>query len=639
MEPGSDWFLEEEQDLFKNTQNFGLNQSVNDGNAAPKRKFAESGSMMFLDEPVSVPQFFTQPTLPAEGHQALTGSGLFANQLMFPVLSLNSSQPLNASLGVGQSLEGNFMKTEATDPQPMTTTATAQATTPVSQVLTPQQTPDAQAAFVSTPIAQPIDESALKSRPSQVLLDEVAQIIRRVAHLLEAIAKGLRDLELPLTKAAYEAVEKVQQEAKTLIEWSDKKLNDLMDSQLLLSNEMNQLLIFQQELFLQLKQLEIYIQELADLASSVKLPRYNIAIIAQPFPDSVKQHKALDEPLHVRLFTGARVDGLPQTTIRAEVMSLSGSKGSTSSSSSSKQNAAPPITLENYEKPLGKNGIAAFNDLKFPVGTRLKSIRLKFSTQIAAVDQHGAVKKFTFESNPTHSIVVKTNENQWHEAEGLLLKKTAFAGKNDISWYRLANWLQRRYLSATRQNLTSPVRPLSSHDLSYLRKLKFEDRNMVTPSDFDKFWEWFGPILHKIRYQRHICTLWTRGLICGFLTREEVDDVLRNELPGTFLIRFSERCEQFAVSYQSSDTDDKSHATTRVKHYLIKSDDIHGAKKTLPDWARDYKDLLCILQLWTDPLSEKRVLRRCEKDSVLKEFYSKKSGGGFNGYDDNIQVR
>jgi hypothetical protein len=134
--------------------------------------------------------------------------------------------------------------------------------------------------------------------------------------------------------------------------------------------------------------------------------------------------------------------------------------------------------------------------------------------------------------------------------------------------------------------------------------------------------------------------LWTRGLICGFLTREEVDDVLRNEAPGTFLIRFSERCDQFAISYQSVDIDEKTNAkVTRVKHYLLKSDDVHGAKKTLADWTREQRDLLCILQLWTDPITEKRVLRRCERDSVLKEFYTKKGVSNVNGYEDVVQVR
>jgi uncharacterized protein YktA (UPF0223 family) len=98
---------------------------------------------------------------------------------------------------------------------------------------------------------------------------------------------------------------------------------------------------------------------------------------------------------------------------------------------------------------------------------------------------------------------------------------------------------------------------------------------------------------------------------------------------------FSERCDKFAVSYQAAD----EFGRTKVKHYLIKADDIHGAKKTLPDFLRDYKDFLCILQLQTDP-NDKRILRRCEKDSVLSEYYSKKqSNTGQNGYEETIEIK
>jgi hypothetical protein len=84
------------------------------------------------------------------------------------------------------------------------------------------------------------------------------------------------------------------------------------------------------------------------------------------------------------------------------------------------------------------------------------------------------------------------------------------------------------------------------------------------------------------------------------------------------------------VSYQT---------TQEVKHYLIKSDDTHGAKKTLPDFLKDHKDLCTILQLSTDRVTEKRTLKRCDKDTVLREFYSKpKQSSGKFGYDDAISV-
>lgn len=71
--------------------------------------------------------------------------------------------------------------------------------------------------------------------------------------------------------------------------------------------------------------------------------------------------------------------------------------------------------------------------------------------------------------------------------------------------------------------------------------------------DYDEiliFLKRFGPMLHKIRYQRHINGLWARGFICGFLNRDEVNAVLGNEQIGTFLIRFSERNPgAFVIAY------------------------------------------------------------------------------------------
>lgn len=352
-----------------------------------------------------------------------------------------------------------------------------------------------------------------------------------------------------------------------------------------------------------------------------------LVIIAQPFPESVKQKKKIDEPgVTVRLLTGARFsDSKPSAPVKAEIINFSSSTAKTKKST---------FTLEHSEKTLNEHGIARFTDLNFPNGTRLKSVRLKFTSRIDVADSLGQMHSITVESNPSNPIVVKTNENQWFEAEGILLQKAAFGNALEITWQRLANWLQRRYLMATRQSLQTPTRPLSQHDLNYLHRLKFSSAARISQKDFDKFWEWCGPLFHKIRYQRHLCSLWTAGYICGFLTREEVETVLKSQAVGTFLIRFSDRMPKFVVSYQSADEFNQ----TKVKHYLVKSDDTHGAKKTLPDFLNSYRELLCILQIWTDPVTNKRILRRCDKDTVLTEYYSKKSDTGFNGYEDDISV-
>lgn len=101
------------------------------------------------------------------------------------------------------------------------------------------------------------------------------------------------------------------------------------------------------------------------------------------------------------MITGAKYDARPPCLIKAELINFN---------SKSKKNI---VGIENSEKPIAeKTGVAQFNDLKFPHGTRLKSIRLKFITKISVTDASGNVHTINLESNPTNSIVVKTNENQ-----------------------------------------------------------------------------------------------------------------------------------------------------------------------------------------------------------------------------------
>lgn len=284
----------------------------------------------------------------------------------------------------------------------------------------------------------------------------------------------------------------------------------------------------------------------------------------------------MDDAVEVKVLFGARTqlpNQNPPAIAKAELINFEATKGKKSASG-----------LENVDKPINREGLSVFNDLKFPSGTRLKTVRLRFSAKITIIEE--TTQKASLvqleTAIPSNPILVKTNENQWGEAEGLLLKHSIFeSAQQQAPWCRFANWLQRRYLMATKQNLQNPQRPLTPEDFLYISRLKFGSGSpsFISLAQFESFWEWFGPALHKIRYQRHLCTLWISGIVPGFLTREEADVCLKNEQPSTFLLRFSERAPgKFAVAYRSSDF--------QTRHYLLKSDDVFGAKKTLPDFLR-----------------------------------------------------
>jgi len=248
-------------------------------------------------------------------------------------------------------------------------------------------------------------------------------------------------------------------------------------------------------------------------------------------------------------------------------------------------------------------------------------------------------------------VIVKTHENQWQESEGLLLSYETFGySSNEVAaWGRFANDLQRRYLSATKQDRQNPVRPLTVQDLWYLYHIKFTANTyptaetVITKKQYDNFWAWFGPGLERIRYQRHLCELWERGLICGFISRLEGESILENASPGAFIIRFSEQCPgQFAIAYvplednSGAEWSNGSYGQGRVRHYLMQRDDIFGSKKTLADFLGDARSLIHIVQIIDNP-TKGRIFHQWDKNTVLNEFYSSKRGGdNLFGYENKL---
>lgn len=124
---------------------------------------------------------------------------------------------------------------------------------------------------------------------------------------------------------------------------------------------------------------------------------------------------------------------------------------------------------------------------------------------------------------------------------------------------------------------------------------------MINQKEFQQLWDWIGPSIKKIRYQKHMSwmfeqgydylTIWSndRFLPC-FVTRQEATDQLQSEPIGTFLIRLSERLDgEFVVSY--------NHPTGGIRHYLIQPDDISDKKRTLVDFLGQNKMFVHILQV------------------------------------------
>ena len=125
-------------------------------------------------------------------------------------------------------------------------------------------------------------------------------------------------------------------------------------------------------------------------------------------------------------------------------------------------------------------------------------------------------------------------------------------------------------------------------------------------------------------------------LIHGFISREGVDEALRNHSTGTFLLRFSERQPGFlAVAYKVDDsTQDLERA---IRHYLIKPEDTAGAKKTLPDFLSEHMSFVYLLQVTYDS-NGTPIFKKFSKDYVLEPYYSKRNVlPSVSGYDDRVE--
>jgi len=280
-----------------------------------------------------------------------------------------------------------------------------------------------------------------------------------------------------------------------------------------------------------------------------------------------------------------------------------------------------------------ENGVAVFNNLIFPHGTRKKAIHLKFKIPIKVGSMETLI-----ESKLSKPFIVKTNENQWQEAEGILLKMEAFEKENSVKWFKFCNALQRRYLYATKQDQIHPARLLTEQDFVYIYHTKFNPNRSpsvstsITPKQYDEFWKWFGPNLYKIRYQRHMIQLWTRGVICGFMNRNEAAEILQQAPTGTFIIRFPERCPGFVITYTSNEVEQEDRL---IRHYLIQEGDV-GVKKTLPDFLGRHRPFIYLVKVTSD-IENGRVYESCDK-RILSEYYSKKTDDEqAEGYDSQLQ--
>lgn len=292
--------------------------------------------------------------------------------------------------------------------------------------------------------------------------------------------------------------------------------------------------------------------------------------------------------------------------------------------------------FESNTHPLDVYRFQAHWKHKFTTGTRKTLVFLRYSISVQLSESGPAIELKSEVSSP---FIVITNDCQWHEAEGKLLQYELFQSNNSqgpIPWFYVANTVQRRFLEATKQDPGHASRPLFLSDFQYFLQGLLGGGRSVSAAQFDRFWDWFGKCLQKLRYQRHVGSLFVQGYLQGFLAKHTGLSILATQPPGTFLIRFSERNPgNFAIAYRAS----SSHSADSIRHYLLRPEDITGPKHTIVDFLGEQVALTHMLQIRCGPDGQPVVGKRTAKDELLGPLYAKKPQiPSADGYDTRIQV-
>jgi len=291
-----------------------------------------------------------------------------------------------------------------------------------------------------------------------------------------------------------------------------------------------------------------------------KLPTgVELFVSVSPFPTAVKQHVPVFY-IHVQLLTGVHsvLHLTPQDMVIAEL---------TQSSPNFTSRKGNNNGLMRGHQTSVENGVALFDKLVFNVGTNCRPVQLKFRLSLSM-----GTSIFQVESLPCDPCISITNTKQWEEAQGILLKKDIFSGRAEIPVPLFCNTIQMSFMKAIRQDPMKVRRILSIDDFQFFLTSKlgkpFQMQENLTGKDFDRFWEWFGPILQKMHHHKIYVQLWMTGLLWGFITTTEAQKMLSYREPGTFILRWVDHCDgRLAVSYK---------AEQEVKHFDIDTKELSG---------------------------------------------------------------
>ncbi|XP_036599346.1 signal transducer and activator of transcription 1-alpha/beta [Trichosurus vulpecula] len=128
------------------------------------------------------------------------------------------------------------------------------------------------------------------------------------------------------------------------------------------------------------------------------------------------------------------------------------------------------------------------------------------------------------------------------------------------------------------------------------------------------FWLWIEGILELIK--KHLICLWNDGSIMGFISKEQERALLKDQQPGTFLLRFSESSRDGAITFTWVERLQNEPVFHAVEPYTKKE----LSAVTFPDIIRNYK-VMAAENIPENPL--KFLYPNIHKDHAFGKYYSR----------------
>ncbi|NXG55082.1 STAT1 protein, partial [Hemiprocne comata] len=190
-------------------------------------------------------------------------------------------------------------------------------------------------------------------------------------------------------------------------------------------------------------------------------------------------------------------------------------------------------------------------------------------------------------------------------------------------WSKLSEVLSWQFSSVTKRGLNTDQLSMlgekllgpsgGSHDglIPWTRfcKENINDKNFP-------FWLWIEGILELIK--KHLLCLWNDGCIMGFISKEKERALLKDQKPGTFLLRFSESSREGAITFTwvEGSQNGKSPQFHSVEPYTKKE----LSAVTFPDIIRNYK-VMAAENIPENPL--RFLYPDIPKDNAFGKYYSR----------------